>query len=71
MPPNTRNNRVQLPALWENGKAKALPTLVGDTDGEANAINDLGQAVGNTETYGGAIRVATKAGNTKTLGWPN
>ena len=53
-PPNTRNNRVQLPALWENGKAQALPTLVGDTDGEANAINDLGQAVGNTGTCGGA-----------------
>jgi len=57
-PPNTTNNRIQLPVLWENGKAQALPTLIGDTDGEANAINDLGQAVGNTGTCGGATNHA-------------
>ena len=57
-PPNKTNNRIQLPVLWENGKAQALPTLIGDTDGEANAINDLGQAVGNTGTCGGATNHA-------------
>ena len=57
-PPNKTDNRIQLPVLWENGKAQALPTLIGDTDGEANAINDLGQAVGNTGTCGGATNHA-------------
>ena len=57
-PPNKTNNRIQLPVLWENGKAQALPTLIGDTDGEANAINELGQAVGNTGTCGGATNHA-------------
>ena len=57
-PPNKTDNRIQLPVLWENGKPQALPTLIGDTDGEANAINDLGQAVGNTGTCGGATNHA-------------
>ncbi len=57
-PPNKTNNRIQLPVLWKKGKAQALPTLIGDTDGEANAINDLGQAVGNTGTCGGATNHA-------------
>ena len=57
-PANATNNRIQLPVIWEDGKARALPTLIGDTDGEANAINDLGQAVGNTGTCGGATNHA-------------
>ena len=57
-PANATNNRIQLPVIWEDGKARALPTLVGDTDGEANAINDRGQAVGNTGTCGGATNHA-------------
>ena len=57
-PPNKTNNRIQLPVLWENGKPQALPTLIDDTDGEANAINELGQAVGNTGTCGGATNHA-------------
>src|SRR5258708_16500671 len=57
-PANKTNKRIQRPVLWENGKAQALPTLIGDTDGEANAINDLGQAVGNTGTCGGATNHA-------------
>jgi probable HAF family extracellular repeat protein len=52
-PAGTTNNRIQLPALWENGKAQALPTGT-DPDGDAFWINDLGQAVGETETCGGA-----------------
>ena len=57
-PANATNNRIQLPVIWEDGKARALPTLIGDTDGEANAINDRGQAVGNTGTCGGATNHA-------------
>jgi probable HAF family extracellular repeat protein len=54
----TTNNRIQLPVLWEQGKhgiykAHALPTGT-DPDGDAFWINDLGQAVGETETCGGA-----------------
>jgi probable HAF family extracellular repeat protein len=54
-PPNTTNNRIQLPVLWENGKAQALPTVGSDPDGDAFWINDQGQAVGDTGTCGGAI----------------
>jgi len=50
--PGTTNNRIQLPVLWENGKAQALPTG-SDPDGDAFWINDQGQAVGETETCGG------------------
>jgi probable HAF family extracellular repeat protein len=43
-------NRIQLPVLWENGKAqaRALPTVDGDPDGDAFWINDKGQAVGDS-----------------------
>lgn len=34
------------PALWENGKVTALPTLNGDLDGFALSINNSGDAVG-------------------------
>src|SRR5215470_13302796 len=47
-PPNTTNNRIQLPVLWEKGKAQALPTVDGDPDGDAFWINDKGQAVGDS-----------------------
>jgi probable HAF family extracellular repeat protein len=49
-PSNTTNNRIALPVLWEDGKARALPTVGSDPDGEANAINDQGQAVGYSGT---------------------
>jgi hypothetical protein len=32
------------PIVWQNGKARELPTHPGDPDGNAVAINDLGQA---------------------------
>jgi probable HAF family extracellular repeat protein len=51
--PGTTNNRIQLPVLWESGKAHALPTG-SDPDGDAFWINDQGQAVGDTGTCGGA-----------------
>jgi probable HAF family extracellular repeat protein len=45
----TTNNRTQLPALWENGKAKAKALPTGsDPSGNALWINDRGQIVGFT-----------------------
>jgi probable HAF family extracellular repeat protein len=52
--PDTTNNRIQLPVLWENGRAHALPTAGRDPDGFAFWINDHGQAVGTSGTCGGA-----------------
>jgi probable HAF family extracellular repeat protein len=49
------NNRIALPAKWENGTVKPLPLVTGDFDGDAFWINDLGQAVG----YSGNCLVAT------------
>ena len=54
-PATATNNRIQLPVLWQNGKAHALPTVDGDLDGDAFWINDRGEAVGDTGTCGGAI----------------
>jgi probable HAF family extracellular repeat protein len=56
-PAGTTNNRIALPALWERGKADALPLVVGDVDGFAFGINDRSQAVG----YSGNCTVATHA----------
>jgi probable HAF family extracellular repeat protein len=53
-PPNTTNNRIQLPVVWKNGRAHALPTLGGDPDGFAFWLNDRGQVVGDSGTCGGA-----------------
>ena len=50
-PANKTNNRTQLPVLWENGKAKALPTG-NDPGGNALWINDKGQIVGFTGPCG-------------------
>jgi probable HAF family extracellular repeat protein len=49
------NNRIALPAKWENGTVKPLPLVTGDFDGTAFWINDMGQAVG----YSGNCLVAT------------
>jgi len=57
-PANATNNRIQLPVLWENGKAHALPTVGSDPDGVAYWINDLGQAVGQTANCSQTIRHA-------------
>jgi probable HAF family extracellular repeat protein len=56
-PAGTTNNRITLPALWENGKAQALPLVGNDPDGVAFGINDQGQAVG----YSGTCTTATHA----------
>jgi probable HAF family extracellular repeat protein len=66
-PAGTTNNRIQLPVLWENGKALALPTG-SDPDGDAFWINDRGQAVGDTGSCGGAtIHAASWENETVTL----
>jgi probable HAF family extracellular repeat protein len=38
--------QTALPALWDKGTVKQLPTVEGDPDGYAIGINDSGQAVG-------------------------
>jgi probable HAF family extracellular repeat protein len=57
--PGTTNNRIQLPVLWESGKAQALPTLDRDPDGVAYWINDRGQAVGYSGNCAGAIHAVS------------
>jgi probable HAF family extracellular repeat protein len=37
-----------LPTIWQNGKAKQIPLLPGDVDGEALGINSVGQVVGTS-----------------------
>jgi probable HAF family extracellular repeat protein len=48
-------HHISPPVLWEEGKAQALPTIGGDPDGIAFAINDRGQVVGDTGNCAGAI----------------
>jgi probable HAF family extracellular repeat protein len=57
-PPNTTNNRIQLPVLWENGQAHALPTVNRDPDGFAFWINAQGQIAGYSSTCGEATVTA-------------
>jgi probable HAF family extracellular repeat protein len=49
-PSGVINNRIDLPVLWNKGKAQALPTIAGDPDGVAFGINNQGQAVGYSGT---------------------
>lgn len=37
-----------VPAVWQNGTATALPMFSGDSNGTANADNDLGQITGSS-----------------------
>jgi probable HAF family extracellular repeat protein len=61
--PGCPTHLVSLPVLWEKGKPKALPTVAGDSDGEAFWINDLGQAVGQTSNC--------STGATHAVSWRN
>ena len=54
-PPDTTNNRIQVPVSWEHGNAQALPTVDGDPDGFVFWINDHGQAVGYSGTCTAAL----------------
>jgi len=49
-PAGITNNRVDLPVLWDKGKAQPLPTIGSDPDGVAFGINNRGQAVGYSGT---------------------
>jgi probable HAF family extracellular repeat protein len=49
-PSTVRNNRIDLPVLWENGVAEPLPTVGTDPDGVAFGINNPGQAAGYSGT---------------------
>ncbi len=66
-PPDTTNNRIALPMLWENGKAHALPTLDGDPDGFAFWLNEHGQVVGYTGACTTNHAVSWKNGNASQL----
>ena len=37
-----------LPAVWQNGKVNTLPIFAGDSNGSANANNDVGQITGSS-----------------------
>ena len=52
-------NRIQLPVLWEKGKAQPLPTVGSDPDGVAFWINDQGQAVGYSGTCTAALHAVS------------
>jgi probable HAF family extracellular repeat protein len=41
-------SQQSVPVLWTFGLAQQLPLPTGDSEGSANAINDLGQATGST-----------------------
>jgi probable HAF family extracellular repeat protein len=43
------------PVVWEKGEIQELPTIGGDPDGGVFAINDNGQAVGNTFDCASAV----------------
>ena len=48
-----------LPFLWENGSMTVLPLLPGHTQGEALAINNSGQIVGNSQSVNFQYRAVT------------
>lgn len=67
---NATNTRIQLPVIWEDGKARALHTVGTDLDGVANAINDQGQAVGSSGNCAGGQHAVLweKNGTARNLG---
>ncbi len=48
-------NLIRMPALWENGSVRSLPTLTGDPDGFAFGINNHGQVVGDSGNCSGSV----------------
>jgi probable HAF family extracellular repeat protein len=67
--PASSPSKTDSPVIWEDGKARALPTVGSDPDGEANAINDQGQAVGYSGTCTAALHAVLweKDGNVSSL----
>ncbi len=48
--PANKPGKIISPVVWEKGEARALPTLVGDTDGFVQGLNNHGQSVGSSGT---------------------
>jgi probable HAF family extracellular repeat protein len=44
--PASSPSKTDSPVIWEEGQAQALPTVGSDPDGQAQGINEQGQAVG-------------------------
>ena len=44
--PASSPSKTDSPVRWEDGQAHALPTVIGDPDGQAQGINERGQVVG-------------------------
>jgi probable HAF family extracellular repeat protein len=63
-PSNVTNNRIDLPVLWEKGKAQPLPTVGSDPDGVAWGINNQGQATGYSGTCTAALHAVLWENNT-------
>ena len=53
-----------LPVLWEKDQPRPLPTVGSDSDGNANGINDQGQAVGYSGSCTAAKHAVTWKNNT-------
>ncbi len=69
-PSGTENFMVDLPVVWTNGNAKALPTVDGDPDGVAYGINNQGQAVGYSGTCTAANYAVVWENHTATTSGP-
>lgn len=63
-PSTVTNNRIDLPVLWEKGKAQPLPTVGSDPDGVAWGINNQGQATGYSGTCTAALHAVLWENNT-------
>jgi probable HAF family extracellular repeat protein len=70
-PANATNNRIALPVIWEDGKPRALSTVGSDPDGEANAINEHGQAVGYSGTCTAALHAVLWENNGTAFSLPD
>jgi probable HAF family extracellular repeat protein len=70
-PANATNNRIALPVIWEDGKPRALSTVGTDPDGEANAINEHGQAVGYSGNCSTALHAVLWGKNGTALPLPD
>ena len=66
-PAGTTNSGTELPVKWENGRAHALPTPVGDSGGFAMWINDHGQAVGYSGNCGAMSHAVSWANGNVTV----
>jgi probable HAF family extracellular repeat protein len=66
-PSGTMNNQTELPVLWENGKAHALPTPAGDPSGFAMWINEHGQTVGYSGSCGAMNHAVSWENDTVTV----